>query len=162
MKILNITNILTSNQWAANDYAIDDDAIYLITDTGELIFGKNIADSMKAAEASFEIEYTKSSFEEGEVRPEHYYNCSRKDAAGNTVEFTREDQTIEYTVAAGQSIVVNTQASDIFDSSIYRDINELSDAVNLAIQADEKVSRIKDMMTQSQYSDDTSQQQLSL
>ena len=58
------------------------------------------------------------------------------------------EQNIDYIVSAGQSLTVNTAASDVFDSSLYRDIDEMIEAVRGAQEANDKVSKIKDMMKQ--------------
>ena len=55
-----------------------------------------------------------------------------------TLPIQKEDQEINYTIAFGQTLAVNTQASDVFDSSIGRDIDELTDAVQMAITAHKK------------------------
>ena len=70
------------------------------------------------------------------------------------------EQNIDYIVSAGQSLTVNTAASDVFDSSLYRDIDEMIEAVRGAQEANDKVTKIKDMMKQEQYSDEASQKKL--
>ena len=60
-----------------------------------------------------------------------------------------------------QTLVVNTQGSDVFNSSIGRDIDDLTDAVQAAIAAHDKVDKIKSMMEETQYADAASQEGLS-
>ena len=57
-------------------------------------------------------------------------------------------------------LTVNTQASDVFDSSIRRDTNELINIVQAAIDAESKVNQISAMMKESQYADKESQKAL--
>ena len=73
---------------------------------------------------------------------------------------TKEKQNISYTIAFNQTLDVNTEASDVFNSSIGRDIDELTDAVQMAISAHEKVDSIKSMMTEERYADQDSQELL--
>ena len=67
------------------------------------------------------------------------------------VTYTKENQEISYEISNATSLVVNTQASDIFDMNILRDINELIDIVQKSINAHTKVDDLKEMMTQSKY-----------
>ncbi len=161
-QVVDLSTSVTSTNSAdfeATGYAVGDNDVIFLEDTGELILGANVSADIKNNRASLSVTYDKTTFEEGELRPEHYYNCTRTDSAG-TVTFTRENQAIEYTVATGQTITVNTQASDIFDSDIYRDLTEITDAVNYAIAAEEKIAQIQSMMEQEQYSDETYQTNL--
>lgn len=142
-------------------YAVGDDDVLFVADTGELILGKNVAEKLKTGQANISVTYTKSSFESGELRPEHYFDCTRTDlASGSTVTFTKENQEITYTVAANQLLAVNTQADEVFDSSILRDVKELADTVQAAIDAHAKVDEITAMMGEEQYQDEEIQTQL--
>ena len=105
-------------------------------------------------------------------RPEYYYNCKditnavTLDAGGNVphdaagdiiysdpskvVDFKFSSQEIKYTVANSTDITVNTQAKDVMDTGIKRDVDELIDVVQNAVNAHDKVSQIKNMMQQLQ------------
>ena len=61
-------------------------------------------------------------------------------------------------MASNTEITVNTQAKDVFDTSIRRDVNELIDIVQKAISAHEKIDRINSMMKETQYADDENAQ----
>lgn len=163
-------NVTTKSyeDWAMGDllanppvepYAVGDDETLFIPETGELIFGKNVSEGLKRDKVEFSATYTKTGFTEGELRPEHYFDCTKTTAVG-TVEYVKENQEIAYTVAFNQTIVVNTQASDVFDASIGRDIDELTDIVKGAIAAHEKVAKIEDMMKQEQYAAPEAQEML--
>jgi len=134
-----------------NNCQVADDAILFIPETGELIFGTDVANDIKACEGQFDITYDKTGFKAGEIRPEHYFDCQDITNAANPITYVKENQEIKYTVAFNQTLVVNTQASDVFDASIGRDIDELADAVSAAIAAHEKVDKIKAMMKETQY-----------
>lgn len=158
-----------------------DDTAY-IQETGEFVFGKNVAASIKNNEKKLSVTYVKTGFDSSDARPEYYYNCKditnavTLDAGGNVphdaagdiiysdpskvVDFKFSSQEIKYTVANSTDITVNTQAKDVMDTGIKRDVDELIDVVQNAVNAHDKVSQIKKMMQQQQYSDKDSQAKL--
>ena len=158
-----------------------DDTAY-IQETGEFVFGKNVAASIKNNEKKLSVTYVKTGFDSSDARPEYYYNCKditnavTLDAGGNVphdaagdiiysdpskvVDFKFSSQEIKYTVANSTDITVNTQAKDVMDTGIKRDVDELIDVVQNAVNAHDKVSQIKNMMQQQQYSDKDSQAKL--
>ena len=160
----------TTEELEEMEYEIPDNAVYMNKETGELIFGKTAAESVKQNEASVSITYQKTSFESGDLKPEMYFNCTRTNVDTNeSVEFTHYDENgdwisedIHYTVATNQSMAINIEANDVLDSNIGRDIDELSDAVQKAIDAHDKVDTIEKMMEQDAYADDESQEKLAL
>jgi flagellar hook-associated protein 3 FlgL len=131
----------------------ENDIIY-IKDTGELILGDTIAAALKNGKASVEMTYTKTGFVEGELRPEYYYDCINQTDPDRPVTFTKENQEIAYETSNASTLVVNTQASSVFDMNILRDINELVDIVQSAISAHAKVDDITEMMSESKYAED--------
>ena len=165
-----VVNTLTFNEGADNVYdtaedfskalsegRINDDSAVLIKETGEIVFGKNVAKTILDNKYELETTYTKNGFDAGDARPEYFYNCTSY-ADGREIEFIYEDQPIKYTVASNTEITVNTQAKDVFDTSIRRDVNELIDIVQKAISAHEKIDRINSMMKETQYADDENAQ----
>ena len=149
---------------------VPDDAIYFIKETGDFILGDTIASQLKTADASFKIQYTKTGFDEGELRPEYYYNCVKTaDPLDVKVPVTYKKFTddgslihfdIEYTVAANQTININTEASDVFNSDIQRDLTEMINAVNNSIRAHEKLDEIDRMKAETQFASDENQEYL--
>ena len=67
---------------------------------------------------------------------------------------------INYYIGNNQSITVNTLAADTFNSAIGRDVDELSDAVQFAIDANDTVKKIEAMKTSERYSSDADQEML--
>lgn len=129
-------------------------------ETGELVMGKGVADFLGSEKAQLSVTYTKQGFKEGEVRPEHYFDCKNTTDPKNEITYVKENQEIKFTIAFGQELTINTQASDVLDASIGRDVDDLTNAVQAAIAAHDKVDKIKEMMTQQQYSDPASQEAL--
>lgn len=141
---------------------VDPDEIVYIEESGEFIFGKNVANTLSDGRASITVDYEKEGFAKGEVRPEYYYDCKdvSDDDETKHVTYTKENQEIKYTVANNTQITINTQADSVFDSGIARDVDELINVVQKAIDAQNKVTKIKDMMSEAQYQDEASQEKL--
>ena len=162
--------------WAAADAEnikrVDDTSIVVIKETGEIIFGNTVASTIKTNKAELSVQYDKTGFNEGQLRPEYYYNCTKMiDSTGATLtsnnEYTKFDANgnvihfdIEYTIAANQTIAINTEASDVFDSSLQRDIDEMMNAVQRVIAAYDKLDTIKGMKSETQYASDEDQEWL--
>ena len=143
---------------AAGNATVGDDDIIFIADTGELVFGANVAKEIKNNRYSLDVTYDKTGFDAEDARPEFYYNCINKTDAANPVKYEFDDQQyIKYTVATNTDIAVNTLACDVLDTSIKRDVDEMINIVQDAIQAHEKVDKIKSMMAEEQYSGEDSQ-----
>ena len=153
-------NPVNSKYVAANDTVI-------IRETGEMLFGSDRSASMKSSKASIDINYDKTGFKSGELRPEYYYNCTDNTDAANPINYEKYNAAgqqlsygINYTVAANQTMSVNLEASDVFDSSILQDINDMIGAVNGSISAHDKVDKITAMMKEDQYAGAADQKKL--
>ncbi|MCR4612144.1 MAG: flagellar hook-associated protein FlgL [Lachnospiraceae bacterium] len=156
-------------EWSADVGAktVADDEIVVIKSTGELIMGDTIATTLKQNKAAISVNYDKTGFKQGELRPEFYYNCTDNTNPLDPVTYTRYDDEgelirfdIEYNVAANQNLGVNIEAIDVFDSELIQDVNGMVDAVNAAINAHDKVDKIKSMMKENQYSTEAYQEKL--
>lgn len=170
-KTVSATVYDTYEDWLAasgnGTYEITDGEAVVIRNSGEIIFSTSAAAAIKSDEAQFEIGYTKTGFDKGEVRPEYYYDCKNVTDPANTLEYRQFDdegnriyQDIEYVVAANQTLTVNTLAADVFDTSIGRDVDEMIDAVKRAKDANQKVDDIKKMMGMEEYASDECQAKL--
>ena len=165
---ITVTEYETFEDWRARagGYTVADDEAVFIKESGELILGKDLAGDIKERKGELEMNYTKTGFSKGELRPEYYYNC--KDITNpdpdKQIEYTKFDadgkeiyQDINFLVAANQTLTVNTQASDVFDASLGRDVDELIEAVRFAQEAIAKVDEIEKMQKMQEYSSDDSQ-----
>ena len=142
-----------------------------IKETGELILSKSAYDTLIQA-SGISINYEKSDWQKGDLRPEHYfmcktpkvdtdprtysatypdgieYNYNRLDAAGNPVTSGGDikgfiEQDLSYEIAFNQTIVINTHASDVYSHDIGRDIDELIKVTQQMVNAEDKVSRLQ-------------------
>lgn len=119
------------------------DNVYFIPETGELVLGENIYSKMMAYkdtastatvdEGEIRITYRKDNWLKGDLRPEHYYACTTRDAEGTTISYNQDyltgsdvpKQVIEYDVGFNQTIRVNTTANECFDPGIGREVDDL-------------------------------------
>ena len=141
---------------------VGDDEVIFIEETGEFIFGKNVANIISDNQAEMHVEYTKKGFASGEAKPYYYYDCRdiTDDDPRHHVSYTKQDQDINYTTAANTLTTINTQADMIFDTEIQRDVNELVNVIQRSINANTKVEKLKVMMSEAQYQDEASQEML--
>ena len=154
----------TEKEWeaAAGERVVADDEVIFIEETGEFIFGKDVANTISDNRAEISVDYTKKGFGNGEAKPYYYYDCRdiSDDDARHHVSYTKEDQDINYTTASNTVTTINTQADMIFDTEIQRDVNELVNIVQRSINANTKVEKLKTMMAEAQYQDEDSQKML--
>lgn len=149
---------------------LNDKAMVIIRETGDIIMGNEMAAYLKKNDVTIQVMYDKTGFEEGELRPEYYYNCTKHDDpldVHTPVVYTKFDDEgkqihfdIEYTVAANQTIVINTEASEVFNSDIQRDLVEMINAVKLTIEAHKKLDEVKKMKDETQYASEEDQELL--
>lgn len=142
------TDIRTKSMHDTDAYDVADDEIHFIHETGELIFGKNAYEEFRLAD-NIEVSYEKKSFEKGELKPEHYFDCevydSKKPELG-TIKYTKERQEIRYEIDYNQKLVINTEGSDAISHKIGRDIDEILNCVNDVIHTEDKIAEIKKRM----------------
>ena len=166
---VNLVTYETERAWEAAKQAagqegrvVADNEVIFIEETGEFIFGKNIANTISDNKADIKVEYTKKGFSNGEAKPYYYYDCRdiTDDDARHHVSYTKQDQKINYTTAANTVTTINTQADSIFGTDIQRDVNELINVVQRSLNANTKVEKLKVMMNEAQYQDEASQEML--
>ena len=151
---LNVTVYETEDDWkkAVKAGNMPKDGAAFIKSTGELVLGNEASETLKQNKASIELNYDKKGFNSGEVRPEYYFNCTDITDAKNKITYEKYDakgneiyQDIDYIIAVNQTLTVNTNASDVFNADIGRDVDEMINAVKAAIDANDKVDKIKDI-----------------
>ncbi|MCM1258754.1 MAG: flagellar hook-associated protein 3 [Roseburia sp.] len=152
----------SENDWEAamGTKTVGDDEMVFIKNSGDLILGSNVSNAMKAGRADIQVDYEKIGFTRGELRPEYYYNCTCKTDPLHPVKCIRYDENgkkvyedIKFNIATNQSIIVNFQADDFFDMSAYQDVAELINATQKAIDAHDKVDKLKEMKNETKYVD---------
>ncbi len=137
------------------------DAVIYVPETGEVLFGDNAYATLEKAikningtDTEIRFTYTKDSWKNGDLRPEHYFACVARDgvkvkvkeidpATGTEIEVEKDEikynqeylkgekekQVIEYDVGYNQKIQVNTTADEVFTHNLDRDIDDLESAL---------------------------------
>ncbi len=121
--------------------------VYFIPETGEMVFGSNIYDNLKNA-TDISLTYRKTGFTEGQLKPEHFFTCTRTDttSADEETNFTKEDQQIQYEINFSQKLTINTQASNAFSHSLGRCIDDILDAVNAVKEVEGIITEIENRL----------------
>lgn len=130
-------------------YAADNaDAIVYIPETGEILLGSKRYEALMATkdsdatsnvdEGEIRVTYDKSSWEKGDLRPEHYFYCQadKEDGSGTRVTYNEdyltvgaERQVIEYDVGFNQNIRINSTADECFKHGIGREVDDIINAM---------------------------------
>lgn len=144
------------------DYAV------FIPETGELLLNNTAYEHLSATrdyaatgdvdESQIMITYQKSEWEEGDLRPEHYFECI-EDPTGKKIHHNSEngdagDQIIEYDVGFNQEIRVNTLASECYTHDIGRDIDDLISVLEQVGEVEDVVSALEKIIEDDSVSKD--------
>lgn len=167
-----VTTYATVEEWknasAAGTFenAVGDNDIVIIAETGEMLLGKDVTTAIKSNDYQIAVDYQKTGFSKGELRPEYYFNCTditdpkpenhkvfeKYDASGKEI-----SQDINYLIASNQNLNINTNASDVLDASAGRDVDEMINAVQYSMNAHDKVDQIKRLQGLEEYASDEDQ-----
>ncbi|MGN0507550.1 MAG: flagellar hook-associated protein FlgL [Lachnospiraceae bacterium] len=132
----------------ADAYQPKANEINFIPETGELIIGEALYDTLRTA-SEIKVDYEKSSFRQNDLRPEHYFNCTKldtSDPAAEKITYTKEDQQIQYEVNFNQKLTINTQGSDAFTTGISRMIDEILETVNGVKEVESSIAEVDKML----------------
>lgn len=157
--ITNLSPTIKQVADSATYYDVADGGVNYIPETGELIFGKNLYNSVKDA-ASINVNYNKSNFAVGDLRPEMYFNCTQhktlSDGTIKDTEFTVEEegQPIQYEVNFSQYITVNAQGKDFILHDMGNKIEDLANSVQSVLDIEDTISRLKELQNDPQYKND--------
>lgn len=120
--------------------------IVFVPETGEVLFSDKAYEAINTAaggisgsETEIRMNYKKSKWEVGDLRPEHYFACegtTTQNGVTKTVSYNeeylegkKEKQSIEYDVGYNQKIEVNTTADEVFNHNLDRDVDDLVTAL---------------------------------
>lgn len=108
-----------------------EDEVYFVPETGELVFGDNVYNSVRAGK-DLSVVYQKTEFEKKDVRPEHYFDCSTvNNKTGETANYrTAGDQQMLYQINFSQILTVNTEGCNSIDLSVGRTITDITNICN--------------------------------
>lgn len=123
-------------------YDIGSKKAVLIQETGEIILSEDTYKTLKDAK-SFGVNYYKGEFNKGEVRPEHYFDCTATGPDGKVLSYQKpKNQQIQYEVNFSQSMTVNTLANECLDFKV---INQIDDIINQIERVQNVENKLKDI-----------------
>lgn len=145
---------VTTYQYAEDDAYLnipENGAVY-IAETGEILFGSEVSTTLKnlGPDAELIANYNKTGFSEGDINPVYYFDCVDLNTG---VEYFKEDQAIEYQVGTNQYMKVNTQASEVLDLNVLKDIRRLRNSLTAVQETEEKIKKLEGMLESSLYTD---------
>lgn len=141
---------------SATYYDVGDNDVNYIPETGEIIFGEGIYNAIKDAQ-NISVNYNKSNFEVGDLRPEMYFNCTQykdmPDGSVDTTQFTvdPDGQPIQYEVNFNQYITVNAEGKDLITHDMGNKIEDLATAVQDVLDIEKTIARLKELKEDPQY-----------
>ncbi len=129
----------------------ENDGAYLLADTGEVVLSEEIVKKMSALPntTNYSIVYEKNEWVTGDLRPEHYFDCTvtklGPDGKDVTLEYeSGSKQRIEYDLGANQSLQVNTVADEVYVHDVGRDVEDLEVAINQLAKLDDIVNCLEE------------------
>lgn len=157
------TGATTTTETPIDDpYNPPDGEIYFLADSGEIIFSDDQYRTYK--DKNLTVQYTKEGFYKGDLRPEHYFDCTRYTKDNNNyaedIVFEEQQQDINYTVNFNQKLKVNTEGRNLFTHDVVRDLDDLIAAVEQLGLYEEKIAKIQKMQSDAIYADETNQKAL--
>lgn len=156
-----ITPTIMSTSQSADYYNVPDNGVHYIPETGELIFGTDVYNSIKSAD-QITVDYKKSHFNVGDLRPEMYFDCKQtktmSDGTEKITDFTvsKEGQQIQYEVNFNQYVTVNTEGKDVITHEMGNCIEDMAQAVQDVLDIENTVKKLKNMLSDPQYKDNQS------
>ena len=156
------------------------DKAVLVPETGELLIGKDLYETFfqgnavppltapipaLTTDSQIRVSYEKDSWKKGDMRPQHYFECTKVDLADPTkninynwskdkttnpptdyISMEGESQIIEYDVGYNQTIRINTMAGEVFSMDMDRVIDDLDNALSKLKEIDTARTNLKHMM----------------
>ena len=127
-------------------------------DTGELLISDAVYERLNALsddkttnfnETEFQITYTKSEWENGDLNPQHYFACEAEGIKYNQEYLTGtvEKQVISYDVGYNQTIEVNTTADKVFTHDAKREVEDLRNALTKVQNMEKIICNYEDILS---------------
>jgi len=138
------SNITTVSSTADDAYLPDPTEAHYIPETGEIILGSAVYEDLRSAD-KMQITYSKTGFESGSLKPEHYFDCVMTDSnkpEQGPIAFTKEKQTIQYEVNYNQKLTVNTQGSDAITHKLARQVDDILATVSEVSNVEKNIAEV--------------------
>ena len=151
-------------------YAIvanDPNAIVFVPETGELLLGENKYNQLMAIkddettaanEGEIRVNYQKSHWVKGDLRPQHYFACTSDPGTEDEIKYNpdyltddvRKGQVIEYDVGFNQTIRVNSTADECFKHGIGREVDDLISAMQNVQDLEAVETKLKELLKEAE------------
>ncbi|MCR4679487.1 MAG: hypothetical protein K5679_12185 [Lachnospiraceae bacterium] len=121
----------------------NDDYAVFVPETGELLLSKKVADSADDI-TDCSLTYNRSKWAKGELRPEHYFDCTSTNFVTNEVkEYKSHGGEIQYNIGVNQSLRINTTADECFTHNIVRDLQDVIEAIKDVNDVEKRINTLK-------------------
>lgn len=137
-------------------YEVGANEINIIKETGEVVFGEDVYNALKAAD-DISITYSKNNVKSGELRPEHYFDCIQHTVQSDgtvkdiTYERPEQGQPIYYEVNFNQSLKVNTEGTTVIPEHIGGYIDDLVFSLDELDAAEKTKKKLEAMLEDPMY-----------
>lgn len=154
-------------------------SIIYVPETGEILLGENRYKTLMGTkdddttvknEAEIRVTYEKSSWQKGDLRPQHYFYCESDPGTADAITYNKsyltdnaERQDIEYDVGLNQTIRVNSTADQCFQHGIGREADDLVNAMQDVLDLETVQTNLKKLLEKAEEGStdaDTLQKQL--
>jgi flagellar hook-associated protein 3 FlgL len=142
------------------DIVNNPDAIYFVPETGDLLLGDNVYKNLSSlpADTEIRIDYNKSKWADGDLRPEHYFSCSSDGIDYNKEYLTKDGknnkQVITFDVGFNQKLDVNITADKVYKHGIARTVDEMISYLEELDSLDAVVKKLEAMVDDANYDQD--------
>ena len=134
--------------------------IHFLADTGEIILGSEVYGQLRNDD--FEITYEKKDFEKNELRPEHYFDCVKRDLTiededereEKAIAFKAEDQKIAFEINFNQQMAINVQGREAYRHSLGRIVDDIVQAIGDVDRVKDEIEEVKLAMKDDTLSDE--------
>ena len=154
-------------------------SIIYVPETGEILLGENRYKTLMGTkdddttvknEAEIRVTYEKSSWQKGDLRPQHYFYCESDPGTADAITYNKsyltdnaERQDIEYDVGLNQTVRVNSTADQCFQHGIGREADDLVNAMQDVLDLEAVQTNLKKLLEKAEEGStdaDTLQKQL--
>ena len=143
------------------------DEVIFVPETGELLLGDNVYSelmslkddvSTTANEGEIRVNYQKSHWEKGDLRPQHYFACTSDPGTEDEIKYNENyltddvpnRQNIEYDVGFNQRIRVNSTADECFKHGIGREVDDIMTAMQDVLELEKIQTNLSKLVAENE------------
>ena len=147
------------------------DEVIFVPETGEMLLGDNVYGelmslkddvSTTANEGEIRVNYQKSHWEKGDLRPQHYFACTSDPGTEDEIKYNEnyltddvpKRQNIEYDVGFNQRIRVNSTADECFKHGIGREVDDIMTAMQDVLELEKIQTTLSKLVAENEGNED--------